>query len=208
MSDDPSCRCDSPPTPVPTPARDTTTTRDGAPARPAGELLALVYDELRCAARAKLAALAPGQTLQPTALVHEAYLRLIDKAGPEWDGRRHFFFAAARAMHDIIVEHARTKASQRRGGGRRRLELENLVLAHESPCDEILALSEALGELERADARKHRVVLLRFFGGCNLDEAAAAMDLSPSTVEREWRFARAWLHKRLSDANVETNVEP
>ena len=129
-------------------------------------------------------------------------MRLTGKVA-QWDGSRHFLFAAARAMHDIVVERAREKASQRRGGGRRRLQLENLVLAHESPCDEILALSEALGELERVDPRKHHVVLLRFFGGCNVDEAASAMELSASTVEREWRFARAWLHKRLSDANVE-----
>jgi RNA polymerase sigma factor (TIGR02999 family) len=166
------------------------------------ELLPQVYEQLRQLARARLAALGPGQTLQATSLVHDAYVRLTGK-GADWDGARHFLFAAARAMHDIIVERARSKASQRRGGGRQRLDLETLVIAHEAPCDEILALSEALGELARADERKHRVVLLRFFGGCNVEEVAAALELSPSTVEREWRFARAWLHKRLSDPNVE-----
>jgi RNA polymerase sigma factor (TIGR02999 family) len=168
----------------------------------ADELLPQVYEQLRQLARARLAELGPGQTLQATSLVHDAYVRLTGK-GANWDGSRHFLFAAARAMHDIIVEHARSKASQRRGGGHRRLDLETLVVAHEAPCEEILALSEALGELARTDPRKHRVVLLRFFGGCNVEEAASALELSPSTVEREWRFARAWLHQRLSDPNVE-----
>ena len=105
----------------------------GAPLSPrAAELLPFVYDDLRRAARAQLAALAPGQTLQPTALVHEAYLRLVDKTGPGWDGARHFFFAAARAMHDIVVEHARAKACAKRGGARRRLDLDRLTVAHES----------------------------------------------------------------------------
>src|SRR5687767_11859262 len=166
------------------------------------ELLPQVYEQLRQLARARLAELGPGQTLQATALVHDAYVRLMGK-GANWDGSRHFLFAAARAMHDIIVERARAKSSQRRGGGRRRLDLETLVIAHEAPCEEILALSEALGELERVEPRKHRVVLLRFFGGCNVEQAASALELSPSTVEREWRFARAWLHKRLSDPSVE-----
>jgi RNA polymerase sigma factor (TIGR02999 family) len=166
------------------------------------ELLPQVYEQLRQLARARLAELGPGQTLQATALVHDAYVRLTGQSA-NWDGARHFLFAAARAMHDIIVEHARSKASQRRGGGRRRLDLERLVIAHEAPCEEIVALSEALGELERVEPRKHRVVLLRFFGGCNVEEAASAMELSPSTVEREWRFARAWLHERLSYVNLE-----
>jgi RNA polymerase sigma factor (TIGR02999 family) len=188
---------DSPPDP----------THVAPPRRQCGdELLPEVYEQLRELARARLAALGPGQTLQATSLVHDAYVRLQGK-NTDWDGARHFLFAAARAMHDIIVERARAKASQRRGGGRRRLELENLVLAHESPCDEILALSEALGELARADERKHRVVLLRFFGGCNVEEAASALELSPSTVEREWRFARAWLHKRLSESSVQPDAD-
>ena len=112
------------------------------------ELLPQVYEQLRQLARARLAALGPGQTLQATSLVHDVYVRLTGK-GAQWDGSRHFLFAAARAMHDIVVEHAREKASLRRGGGRRRLDLETLVIAHEAPCEEILALSEALGELEQ-----------------------------------------------------------
>ena len=165
--------------------------------RSAEELLPLVYGALRELARARLSRLAPGQTLQPTALVHEVYLRLAAKDA-DWDGTRHFFFAAARAMHDVVVEHARQKASQKRGGGRLRLDLEQLTVAHESPADEVMALADALHELEKLDPRKHRLVLLRFFAGCTNDQAASAMELSPSTAAREWRFARAWLHEHLS----------
>jgi RNA polymerase sigma factor (TIGR02999 family) len=167
----------------------------------ADELLPQVYEELRRLARARLAELTPGQTLQPTALVHEAYARLADKQR-EWDGTRHFFFAAARAMHDIVVEQARQKISLKRGGGRNRLDLEKLTIAQDTPGDEIIALADALSALQALDPRKHQLVLLRFFAGCNADEAAAAMDLSLSTVAREWRFARAWLHKRLSDERL------
>ena len=166
--------------------------------RGATELLPFVYDDLRRAARAQLAALAPGQTLQPTALVHEAYLRVLEKTGPGWDGTRHFFFAAARAMHDILVEHARAKACLKRGGGRGRLDLDRLTVAHESPADEMLALSEALGELRARDARQHEIVMLRFFAGCTAREAAGATGLSLRTANREWAYARAWLHRRLS----------
>jgi RNA polymerase sigma factor (TIGR02999 family) len=164
------------------------------------ELLPLVYNELRAIARARLAELAAGQTLQATALVHEAYLRLAGKE-LSWDGPRHFIFAAARAMHDIIVERARHKARLKRGGGRRRLDLDSLVVAHESPPEEILALSEAMTGLERLHPRKHQIVLLRFFVGCSRDQAAAAMQLSPATVAREWRFARLWLHERVMAAS-------
>jgi RNA polymerase sigma factor (TIGR02999 family) len=164
----------------------------------AEELLPQVYEELRRLARARLAELTPGQTLQPTALVHEAYVRLAGKDVP-WDGTRHFFFAAARAMHDVVVEHARQKVSLKRGGGRMRLDLAKLTIAHDAPADEIVALADAMEEFARVDPRKHQLVLLRFFGGCTAEEVATAMDLSLSTVAREWRFARAWLHKRLSN---------
>jgi RNA polymerase sigma factor (TIGR02999 family) len=164
------------------------------------ELLPMVYEELRRVARRQLAGLAHGNTLQPTSLVHEAYVRLIGK-DLKWQGARHFFFAAARAMHDIVVEHARAKASLKRGGGRRRLDLERLVVAYETPCDEILALSDALAELEQRDPRKHQIVMLRFFGGLTSQECADAVELSTRTIEREWRYARAWLHKRLSDVD-------
>lgn len=207
MSDEPSSRFE------PVTTRDTTTTRDGAAVRPAAELLPLVYDDLRRAARAKLAALAPGQTLQPTALVHEAYLRLIDKTGAGYHGARHFFFAAARAMHDILVEHARAKACLKRGGdggdraasgarARAQLDLDSLSIADEAPPDELIALSEVLEQLRARDERQYQIVLLRFFAGCTAQEAADTMELSLRTANREWAFARAWLHKRLSDADA------
>src|SRR5690348_11177682 len=129
----------------------------------AEELFPLVYEELRRLARARLAELAPGQTLQPTALVHEAYVRLKGKDVP-WDGTRHFFFAAARAMHDLIVENARKKVSLKRGGGRSRLELSKLSVAYDAPADEIVALANAMEELAKVEPRKHQLVMLRFFG--------------------------------------------
>ena len=162
------------------------------------DLFPQLYDELRRLAHARLAELTPGQTLQPTALVHEVFLRLADRPDA-FDGTRHFFFAAARAMHDILVERARQRASLKRGGGRGRLDLDHLVIAHESPDDAMIALSEALADLQRTDPRKHQLVMLRFFAGCTAEEAAAALAISDSTAAREWRFARAWLHQRLSD---------
>lgn len=167
----------------------------------ADELLPLVYNELRRIARARLSGLASGQTLQPTALVHEVYVRLAGKQ-LAWDGPRHFFFAAARAMHDVLVERARQKASLKRGGGLGRLDLDSLVIAHESPPGEILALSEAMADMKRLHPRKHQVVMLRFFAGCTCEQTAATMDLSPATVAREWRFARAWLHQRLTELSI------
>lgn len=162
-------------------------------------LFARVYDELRTLARAKLSKLAPGQTLQATALVNEAYVRLAGKPPQDWANARHFFFAAARAMHDILVERARAKGALRRGGDRARLNLDQLTLAHETPANEMLALSEALSELQRHDSRKHELVMLRFFGGCSADQTAVALGLSPRTAQRDWQYARAWLHKYLSD---------
>jgi RNA polymerase sigma factor (TIGR02999 family) len=169
------------------------------------QLLPHVYEELRRLARARLAELAPGQTLQPTALVHEAYVRLAGKEGP-WEDTRHFFFAAARAMHDVIVEHARQKLSLKRGGGRSRLDLASLSVAHDAPAGELVALADAMQELGKVSPRRHQLVMLRFFGGCTAEETGAAMDLSASTVAREWRFARAWLHQRLSDGTESTGT--
>jgi RNA polymerase sigma factor (TIGR02999 family) len=166
----------------------------------AAELLPIVYDELRKLADSWMARKPPGQTLQATALVHEAYLRLVGDEDGEWENRRHFFFAASRAMHDILVEEARRKASLKRGGGRRRVSPENLVVAFEAPGEDILALDEALGRIERDDPRKHSIVLLRFFAGLTAEETAKVMDLSLRTVEREWRFIRARLHKELTEA--------
>jgi RNA polymerase sigma factor (TIGR02999 family) len=172
----------------------------GGEGRASAELLPLVYDELRRLADSQLRKAPPGHTLQPTALVHEAYLRLVGSADPGWQGRGHFFFAAARAMHDILVEHARRKLSLKRGGGRKRMDPSQVTLAVEVPPDEMLALSESLQRLEKREPRKHQIVLLRFFAGMTNEEAAEMLGVTTRTVERDWRFARAWLHRELAEA--------
>jgi RNA polymerase sigma factor (TIGR02999 family) len=164
--------------------------------RAAARLLPLVYDELRKLAKARLAQMPPGQTLQPTALVHEAYLRLIGKADLHLESRRHFFFAAARAMRDILVEQARAKAGPKRGGGRRRVELQE-VAEEGPPAEEVLALNEALARLEKEDPLKAQIVHLRYFAGMSAAEAAAVLGLSERTLHRHWRFTKAWLQSRL-----------
>ena len=173
-------------------------------AQAAAELLPLVYAELRKLADSWMAKLSPGQTLQPTALVHEAYLRLVRGDDSGWESRRHFFFAATRAMRDILVEQARRKASLKRGGDHKRVEPDNLVVAIEAPADDMLALDEALERLERDDLRKHQIVLLRFFAGLSEAETAEAMNISLRTVEREWRYIRARLHKELAGPGEST----
>ena len=168
----------------------------------AHELLPLVYGELRKLADSWLGRLPEGQTLQPTSLVHEAFLRLVPRTGAGWENRRHFFFAAARAMHDILVEDARRKASLKRGGDRRRVNVDNLIVAFEAPAEDLLALSEALERLKVQDARKHEIVMLRFFAGLGEAETAEILDISTRTVQREWRYIRARLHKELIDNNL------
>jgi RNA polymerase sigma factor (TIGR02999 family) len=167
--------------------------------RAAEELLPLVYDELRRLARARMSRTPPGATIQPTALVHEAYMRLVGDTDPGWNGRGHFFGAAARAMRNILVEHARKKGSLKRGGDRKRVELNDGEFAIETPSEDILALDEALKDLEQADPRKARVVMLHYFAGLTLKETAEAIGVSLPTVEREWRFTRALLHTQLTD---------
>jgi RNA polymerase sigma factor (TIGR02999 family) len=164
----------------------------------AEELLPLVYTELRKLAGALMAKLPPGNTLQPTALVHEAYLRLVADSGIGWDGRGHFFAAAAQSMRRILVDQARRKARPKHGGDRRRQNVDEVELAIESPAEDMLALNEALAVLEREAPRAARVVSLRYFAGLSVQETALAMRLSVSTVEREWRFARAYLFTRLA----------
>ncbi len=161
-------------------------------------LLPLVYDELRKLAAHKLAQQTPGQTLQPTALVHEAYLRIAGDSNVTWEGRRHFFFAAARAMRDILVEQARRKAGPKAGGGRRRQELDEACAVLEPPSNDVLAVHEALDELEKRDPLKAEIVLLRYFTGLTMDETAAILGLAERTLDRHWRYIRAWLMKRLS----------
>jgi RNA polymerase sigma factor (TIGR02999 family) len=163
----------------------------------ADRLLPLVYAELRKLARARLARQPRGSTLQPTALVNEAYLRLIGKADLHLESRRHFFFAAARAMRDILVEQVRGKARARRGGGRRRVELDEGSAAVGPPPEDVLAVHEALAELEKEDPLKAQIVNLRYFAGMTADEAAQVLGLSESTLHRQWRFTSAWLKRRL-----------
>lgn len=174
----------------------------------ATDLLPVVYGELRALASAYMDKTPVGQTLQPTALVHEAYLRLIGKGQHDWQDRGHFFFAAARAMRDILVEQARQKASLKRGGDRRRIDADKLVIAFDSPPDELLALNGALEVLERDDSRKHRLVMLRFFAGLTTEEAAEVIGISVRTAERDWRFVKAWLHKRLSGHDSGNGAAP
>jgi RNA polymerase sigma factor (TIGR02999 family) len=164
----------------------------------AAELLPLVYDELRKLAAQKLAHQPPGQTLQPTALVHEAYLRIAGDSNVSWEGRQHFFFAAARAMRDILVEQARRKAGPKRGGARHRQELDDACAVLEPPADNVLAIHDALAELEERDPLQAQIVLLRYFTGLTMDEAAAVLGLAERTLDRHWRYLRAWLMKRLS----------
>jgi RNA polymerase sigma factor (TIGR02999 family) len=169
----------------------------GGDPRAASQLLPLVYDELRTLAAAKLARETPGQTLQPTALVHEAYLRLLG-GGEElhWDSRGHFFAAAAEAMRRILVENARRKQAVKHGGGTRRLPLEEFHRVTESPED-LLDLDDALTRFAAEEPDKARLVQLRFFAGLSTPEAAAALGISVATAERWWTFARAWLYSEL-----------
>jgi RNA polymerase sigma factor (TIGR02999 family) len=164
----------------------------------AARLLPLVYDELRKLARARMAKLPPGQTLQPTALVHEVYLRLLGKKDVHLESRRHFFFAAARAMRDILVEQARRKAGPRRGGRHQRVELNDNIVAVEPPSDDVLALHEALADLEKEDPLKAQIVNLRYFAGMNVTETAQVLGISQRTLYRHWRFIQAWLKSRLA----------
>jgi RNA polymerase sigma factor (TIGR02999 family) len=166
--------------------------------RAAGQLLPLVYDELRQLAARKLAHETPGQTLQATALVHEAYLRLVEgEAGQRWDSRGHFFAAAAEAMRRILIDQARHKQSRRRGGGQKRLPLEHVEIAAPEPSLDVLALDEALARFEQVDRLKADLVKLRYFAGLTVEQAAEALGISATTADRYWSYARAWLHAEL-----------
>lgn len=177
----------------------------GGSEQAAAELLPMLYDELRQLAAARMARQSPGHTLQPTALVHEVYARLIGSGDPGWDGRRHFFFCAARAMQDILVEHARGKAALKRGGDRLRVELPDVVLDVEAAPEDMLSLDIALKKLESTNERMHQVVMLRYFAGLTVDETAGALNVDPSTVARDWRVARAWLYGQLSEGRSDSS---
>ncbi|QDU21948.1 ECF-type sigma factor [Urbifossiella limnaea] len=170
--------------------------------RAAGDLLPLVYDELRKLAAARMAAESPDHTLQPTALVHEAYLRLVGPADAlRWDNRGHFFAAAAEAMRRILVEAARRKGAEKHGGDRRRVELTDVPAAPEVDGDRLLALDAALTRLAAEDPVAARVVELRHFAGVSVEDAAAALGLSRATAYRHWTYARAWLKDAVAGAD-------
>ena len=159
----------------------------------AGQLLPLVYEELRKLAASKMANEAPGQTLQPTALVHEAWLRLAGRKDETWDSRAHFFGAAAEAMRRILIENARRKKALRHGAGQARLDIQELEIAALASDDQMLAIDEALNKLAVLDKGKAELVKLRYFAGMTIEEAAGVLGISEATAKRWWVYARAWL---------------
>ncbi len=167
-------------------------------ARTPDELLPLVYDELRQLAAQKLEHEAPGQTIQATALVHEAYLRLVDgERIQSWESRGHFFAAAAEAMRRILIEHARRKQAKKHGGALSRQSFDALVITSETPSDDLLAFDEALTKLAEEDPVKARLVNLRYFAGLSVEDAARALGISRATADRYWRYAKVWLYCEL-----------
>ena len=170
---------------------------DRGESKAAEELLPLVYEELRRLAGARMAAEPPGQTLQPTALVHEAWLRLVGSPAQDWHSRRHFFMAAAQAMRRILIERARQKSRLKRGGDQQRVPLEELELAGNADSETLLLVEEALQRLAKADPVKARLVELRFFTGLSIEEAARVLDISAPTAKRYWAYARAWLFQEI-----------
>jgi RNA polymerase sigma factor (TIGR02999 family) len=166
--------------------------------RAADQLLALVYGELRALAGQLLRRERPDHTLDATALVHEAYLKLVDQTRVAWQDQAHFFAIAAQAIRRILVDHARGHRRHKRGGGRAKLALdEGLVASYEQAAD-LVALDEALAQLGRRDPQRARIVEMRFFAGLTIEETAAVLEVSASTVERDWRYARAWLYRALA----------
>jgi RNA polymerase sigma factor (TIGR02999 family) len=162
------------------------------------EMLPLIYDELRRLAHNFLYRERPGHTLQTTALVHEAYLKLIDQRDARWQNRAHFFAIAAQAMRRILIDSARKHIADKRGGGGEKLSLAEVATVTPEPDSNLLALDEALNALAEIDAQQSRIIELRYFGGLTIDETAEVMKLSPATIKREWTMARAWLHQSLT----------
>jgi RNA polymerase sigma factor (TIGR02999 family) len=161
------------------------------------ELLPLVYEELRRLAAARMAHEQPGQTLQATAMVHEAWLRIVSSGDRNWQNRAHFFGAAAEAMRRILIENARRKSALKRGGGLARVDLEGLQLAAATPDDKILLINEALEKLQTEDPERARVVVMKFFGGLTNQEVAEALGVTERTIERQWAFAKAWMYNAI-----------
>ena len=166
----------------------------------AADLMPLLYGELRSLGKALIRRQPPGQTLQATGLVHEAYAKLVGSTDPGWDGRGHFFAAAAQAMREILVDQARRRAAIKRGGNLKREEFHDHHLPIESPVENILALDDALKKLEASDPAKGRIVMLRFFAGLTMEEIASELETSKSSIERQWRYIRAWLYKELDES--------
>jgi len=165
------------------------------------ELTPLIYEELRRLAHHQMAGQRPDHTLQTTALVNEAYLRLADQTRVNWQNRAHFFAVAARAMRQILVDYARSQQSKRRGGGALKVELEDAAIVSPEQSQEIVDLHEALEKLAQLDARKAQVVELKYFGGLNYDEMAEVLKISRVTVRRDWEFAKLWLYTELHSAD-------
>ncbi len=171
------------------------------------ELFPLVYEDLRALARRRMRAEPPGHTLQATALVHEAYLRLVGDGETNWNSRGHFYAAAAQAMRRILVERARRYQRQKHGGGRKRLPLDQIDVGHEDGTVDVLALNEALEELQRKDLRAYDVAMLRHFCGLTNEDTAQALGISPRTVRREWDYARVWLFDVLKAGGPSAGAE-
>jgi RNA polymerase sigma factor (TIGR02999 family) len=176
--------------------------------QPAADLMPALYAELRKLAAVLCGRLRPGQTLQPTALVHEAYMRLVRDKDPGWEGRRHFFGAAARAMREILIEQARRKATTKHGGDSRRVELADGLALIEPPADDLLALDEAMQRLQAEKPGLAEIVMLRYYAGLSLEETAGVVGRSVSTIKREWRFARARLARQLGEDRPSGVGEP
>ena len=162
------------------------------------EMLPLIYDELRRLAHNFLYRERPGHTLQTTALVHEAYLKLIDQRDARWQNRAHFFAIAAQAMRRILIDSARKHIADKRGGGGEKLSLAEVATITPEPDSNLLALDEALNALAQIDAQQSRIIELRYFGGLTIEETAEVLDLSPATIKREWKTAKAWLYHELA----------
>ena len=178
-------------------------------AKAADELLPLVYEELRRLAAQKMSHEPPGQTLQATALVHEAYIRLVGSQDQNWRGRTHFFAAAAEAMRRILIDNARRKKSLKRGGGFNKIEIEDSIMTNNksSKIDELIALDEALKKLEGIDKVKADLVKLRFFTGLTIEQSAAILGISHATAERYWDYTRSWLHLEITKGNEATDPD-
>jgi len=164
----------------------------------ADELIPLVYDELRRIASRYMRRERMGHTLQPTALVHEAYMRVIARRPVDWQGRSHFFAVAAQVMRHLLVDYARERQRAKRGGVQQRVSLDEAMLFSDVQCDEFVALDEALARLAELDPRQSQIVELRYFGGLTVEETAETLDISAKTVKRDWSVARAWLHRELT----------